>query len=61
MYGVAGCAIVGDWTGAFTLLAKDTDEKTVHGRVHSAIYALTQASQAPFDGPRSVPMRVTAD
>ena len=58
-HGVEGCAIVGDWTGAFTLLAKDTLE-TVHGRVHSAVHALTKASEAPFDGPRSVPLRVTA-
>ncbi|MDC0675983.1 WGR domain-containing protein [Nannocystis radixulma] len=56
--GVAGCALVGDWTGAFTLLEKVPND-TSNGRVSCAVHALTCASEA--DGPRAVPLRVTAD
>lgn len=58
--GVAGCALVGDWTGAFTLLEKVPND-TSNGRVSCAVHALACASEAPSDGPRAVPLRVTAD
>lgn len=57
--GVAGCALVGDWTGAFTLLEKVPND-TCHGRVSCAMHGLRCASEAPFDGPRAIPLRVTA-
>lgn len=57
--GVAGCAVMGDWTGALTLLEKVPDD-TSNGRGNCAVHALTRASEVPSDGPRAVPLRVAA-
>jgi predicted DNA-binding WGR domain protein len=57
---VRGCALVGDWTSALTALELDPDDDS-NGRVSTAIQGLRVALDAPFDGPRAVPLRALRD